>query len=332
MSTEGGTKAVVAALIANTGIAIAKFVAFAFTGSSSMMSEGIHSVADSCNQVLLLIGGRRAKRKPDEQHQFGYGRTRYVYGFIVAIILFLVGGLFAFTEGLHKVQHPEPLRDVWWAVGVLVFAILLEAYSLSTAVKEANKSRGKRSMLKFVRESRQPELPVILLEDIGAMVGLVLALIGVSAAIVTGNGVWDGLGSMGIGALLIIIAVFLAFEMASMLIGESALPADDSRIRKALEETPDVHRVIHMKTLHVGPDDLLVAAKFEIESSDTGAEIAKTIDAAERNVRAVVPTATYIYLEPDLFRKTPPAESPTQEERVVEADSHDPGNGQIPSQ
>lgn len=306
MSTEGGTKAVIAALIANTGIAIAKFVAYAFTGSASMLSEGIHSVADSCNQILLLIGGKQSKRKPNQEHQFGFGRTRFVYGFIVSIVLFLVGGVFAIREGVHKIQHPDALTDVEWAIGVLLFAMVLEAFSLRTAVKEANKTRSGRSMLRYLKEARQPELPVILLEDMGAMCGLFFALIGVCASVITGNGVWDGIGSTMIGCLLLFIALFLSYEMASMLIGESALPATDAKIRQALESTPGIDGVIHMKTLHVGPDDLLVAAKFAIEKSDTGVEIAEAIDAAERSVRAVVPTATYIYLEPDIFRKTAP--------------------------
>ncbi len=302
MSTEGGSKAVVAALFANIGIAIAKFVAFFFTGSSSMLSEAIHSVADSFNQVLLLIGGHRAKREATEKHQFGYGRTRYVYGFVVSIILFLVGGLFAVYEGIHKIQHPEPLRDAQWAVAVLLIAMVLEGFSFRTAMKEANKSRGRKSILRFVRQSRQPELPVVLLEDFGALVGLVFALIGVGMSIATGSGLWDGIGSTMIGLLLLVIAVFLSLEMASMLIGEGAIPEEQEQIREALESTPDVDRVIHLRTLHVGPDDILVAAKIAVDKSDTGREIAEAIDRAERRVRAVVPTATYIYLEPDLDR------------------------------
>lgn len=302
MSTEGGVKAVVAALCANLGIAVAKFVAFVFTGSSSMLSEAIHSVADSFNQVLLLIGGHRAKRKPDAQHQFGYGRTRFVYGFVVSIILFIVGGLFAVYEGIHKIQHPEALRDPQWAIGVLLFAMVLEGFSFRTAVKEANKSRGRRSMLRFVRQSRQPELPVVLLEDFGALVGLCFALIGVGMSVVTGSGVWDGIGSTMIGLLLLVIAVFLSLEVSSMLIGEGAIPEEQEKIRVALEAGEDVERIIHLKTLHVGPDEILVAAKIAVDGSDSAALIAQAIDAAERRVREVVPTATYIYLEPDLDR------------------------------
>jgi cation diffusion facilitator family transporter len=306
VSTEGGTKAVLAALAANVGIAISKFVAFVLTGSSSMLSEAIHSVADSANQLLLLLGGKRAKRAADSTHQFGYSRVRYVYAFVVSIVLFLVGGIFSLYEGFHKFTHPEELRDVQIALIVLFIAIGLEAFSLRTALKESNKSRGRRSLFRYIRDARQPELPVVLLEDTGALVGLVFALIGVGMATLTGDGRWDGLGAMAVGTLLVVIAVFLAFEMSSMLVGESALPEQDAAIRKALEDTEEVDRVIHLKTLHVGPDELLVAAKIAIGGEDDAASIARGIDTAEAAVRAVVPTARYIYLEPDLDRSASP--------------------------
>lgn len=305
MSTEGGMKAVVAALLANLGIAVSKFVAFAFTGSSSMLSEAIHSLADSGNQVLLLIGNKRSTKPPDVRHQFGYGRRRYVYAFVVSIVLFLVGGLFSLYEGLHKIQHPEPLNDAWIAFVVLGIAIVLESLSFRTAIKEANHSRGDRSFPRFLRDVRQPELPVILLEDFGALVGLVFALVGVSLAVITGDGRWDGVGAMSVGTLLVVIAIFLAFEMAAMLVGESALPEEDAAIRAALESSPLVDRVIHLRTLHVGPDELLVGAKIAIGKSDTGAEIAAGIDDAEARLRAAVPTATYVFLEPDIDRQLP---------------------------
>ncbi|MFM1967066.1 MAG: hypothetical protein RL134_2791 [Actinomycetota bacterium] len=302
MSTQGGMKAVIAALLANLGIAISKFVAFAFTGSSSMLSEAIHSVADSGNQVLLLVGNKRSRKAPDAQHPFGYGRRRYVYGFIVAIVLFLVGGLFSLYEGFHKFQHPEDLSDAWIAFLVLGIAIVLEGFSFRTAVREANRARGKRSLFRFLRDARQPELPVILLEDLGALVGLVFALFGVSMAVVTGDGRWDGLGAMAVGTLLVVIAVFLAFEMAAMLVGESALPEEDAAIRAALASSPLVDRVIHVRTLHVGPDELLVGAKIAIGKSDTGQDIADGIDDAEARLRAAVPTAVYVFIEPDIDR------------------------------
>jgi cation diffusion facilitator family transporter len=302
MSTEGGTKAVIAALMANTGIAISKFFAFAITGSTSMLSEAIHSVADSFNQVLLLIGGKRSKRVADDKYQFGYGRVRYVYGFMVAIVLFLVGGVYSFYEGLHKWNHPEPVKDFWIAIIVLSIAIVLEGFSLRTAVVETNKVRGNRSFAKFVRDSRQPELPVILLEDFGAIIGLNFALIGVSAAVITGDGRWDGLGAMAIGSLLIIIAIILVREMAGLLIGEGALPEEYDAVHAALISAPLVDRVIHLRTLHVGPDALLVGAKIAITKTDSAAEIARGIDEAERLLRIAVPSAQYVFLEPDLDR------------------------------
>jgi len=302
VSTEGGTKAVVAALLANLGIAASKFVAFALTGSSSMLAEAVHSCADSGNQVLLLVGGRRARRAPDAHHPFGYGRVRYVYAFVVSIILFLVGGLFSLFEGLHKWQHPEELSDATVAFVVLLAAIALESWSFRTAYREASTSRGSHSVLQFIRRARQPELPVVLLEDAGALVGLLFALIGVTAAVATGDGRWDGLGAMAVGLLLVVIAVFLSFEMSSLLVGESALPEEEAAVRAVLSATPGVLRVIHLRTLHTGPDEVLVGAKIAVEAQDSGAAIAATIDRAERSIRDAVPGARWIYLEPDLDR------------------------------
>ena len=303
MSTEGGTKAVIAALLANSGIAVSKFVAFVITGSTSMLSEAIHSVADALNQVLLLIGGKRSKRVADEKYQFGYGRVRYVYGFMVAIVLFMVGGIYSLYEGWHKWNHPEPVNNHWIAIGVLTIAIILESLSFRTAILETNKVRGKRSFAKFVRDSRQPELPVILLEDFGALLGLVFALFGVSFAVITGDGRWDGMGAMAIGTLLIIIAVILIREMSAMLVGEGALPEEYEAVKAALESAPLVERVINLRTLHVGADALLVGAKIAIRRCDTAQDIAQGIDEAERLLRLAVPSAQYVFLEPDLDRR-----------------------------
>jgi cation diffusion facilitator family transporter len=302
MSTEGGTKAVVAALAANTGIAITKFGAFVVTGSSSMLSEAIHSVADAGNQVLLLIGGRRSLRVADEQHQFGYGRVRYVYAFVVSIVLFCLGGLFSLYEGWHKFHDPEELTSPSVAFIVLGIAIVLEGFSFRTAIREANKSRGEKSMARFVRDARQPELPVILLEDAGALIGLCFALFGVTMATVTGDGRWDGIGALAIGSLLLVIAVFLALEMSSMLVGESAVPEQTAAIRAAIESEPLVRTIIHLRTLHTGPDEILVAAKIAVDHDDTAAQVAEAIDGAERRIREAVPQARYIFLEPDLQR------------------------------
>ena len=302
MSTEGGTKAVIAALLANSGIAVSKFVAFVITGSTAMLSEAIHSVADALNQVLLLIGGKRSKRVADEKYQFGYGRVRYVYGFMVAIVLFMVGGIYSLYEGWHKWNHPEPVDNHWIAIGVLTIAILLESLSFRTAILETNKVRGKRSVAKFVRDARQPELPVILLEDFGALLGLVFAMFGVSFAVITGDGRWDGMGAMAIGTLLIIIAIILIREMSAMLVGEGALPEEYDAVKAALESAPLVERVIHLRTLHVGPDALLVGAKIAIRRCDSAQDIAQGIDEAERLLRLAVPSAQYVFLEPDLDR------------------------------
>jgi cation diffusion facilitator family transporter len=298
-----GTKAILAALLANLGIAIAKFVAFLVTGASSMLAEAIHSVADSGNQVLLLVGGKRAARAATPQHPFGYGRDRYIYAFIVAIVLFSVGGLFAIYEGVHKLQHPEELTSPAWAIGVLVVAIVLESFSLRTAIHEtaAVKAPG-QSYWKFIRTARQPELPVILLEDVGALTGLALALLGVGLATLTGNGIYDGLGTVAIGVLLVVIAVILAIETKSLLLGESATPEDQRKIIEALENGSPPLSVIHMRTLHLGPDEILVAAKVAVQHDDTAAGIAGAIDEAERRIREGVPAARVIYLEPDLRR------------------------------
>lgn len=302
MSTEGGTKAVIAAMIANGGIAVTKFGAYAITGSSSMLSEAIHSVADTGNQALLLIGGKRSLAAPDAEHQFGYGRRRYVYAFVVAIILFMLGGMFSLYEGWHKISHPEELNMVWVAYAVLFIAIALESWSFRTAFREANKSRGTRSLRQYIQDTRQPELPVVLLEDLGALLGLVLALFGITMAVVTGDARWDGVGSLAIGTLLLCIAVFLAFEVSGLLVGESALPEQESAIRAALSQAAGVDSVIHMRTLHTGPDELLVAVKIGVRRDLPSSELAVVIDEAEKRVRSAVPTAKWIYLEPDIER------------------------------
>ncbi|GAB3645116.1 cation diffusion facilitator family transporter [Glycomyces tarimensis] len=302
MSTEGGTKAILAALGANTGIAISKFIAAGITGSASMLAEGVHSVADASNQVLLLVGGRRARREASPAHPFGYGRERYIYAFIVSIVLFSIGGLYALYEGYHKLSDPHELTSPMVAIGVLVVAIVLEWFSLRTAIRESNAVRGEQSWVRFVRGAKSPELPVILLEDIGALVGLIAALLGVGLAVITGEPIFDALGTMVIGVLLVVIAVVLAIETKSLLIGESATRANIGAIEAAILDGGHITDIIHLKTLHVGPDELLVAAKIGIEDSETGEEIAAEINAAEERVRAAVPIAAAIYLEPDLRR------------------------------
>lgn len=302
MATEGGNKAIIAALFANIGIAVTKFIAFLLTSSSSMLAESIHSVADSSNQGLLLLGGKRAKRDATPEHPFGYGRERYVYAFVVAIVLFSLGGLFALYEAYHKWADPHPIESWQWVpVTVLLTAIALESYSLWTAVKESNAIRGDQSWVEFVRKAKAPELPVVLLEDIGAELGLVFALIGVSLTLVTDDGRWDAAGTAMIGLLLVIIAIILAIEMKSLLLGEAASASAIRRIREALvgDGTQGVTEVIHMRTMHLGPVELLVTAKIAVPDAASADDTASAINAAEARVREVEPLAQMIYLEPD---------------------------------
>jgi cation diffusion facilitator family transporter len=308
LSTEGGTRAIVAALTANLGIAVTKFVAFLLTRSSSMLAESIHSLADSGNQLLLLVGGKRAAREATADHPFGYGRQRYVYAFIVSIVLFSVGGLFALYEGWHKWLHPEPIEGRWWWVPlvILVIAIGLESYSFSTAIAESNRTRGSSSWVEFIRTAKAPELPVVLLEDAAALLGLVFALFGVGLTVLTENGRWDAAGTALIGALLVAVAAVLAVEMNSLLIGESATREHVAAIEQALVGG-SVLRIIHMRTMHLGPEELLVAAKIAVGAQERAADVAAAIDDAERRVRAAVPIARVIYLEPDIDRATAPS-------------------------
>jgi cation diffusion facilitator family transporter len=302
MSTEGGTTAILAALAANVGIALTKFVAFLLTHSSSMLAESIHSLADSGNQLLLLIGGKRARRQATPQHPFGYGRERYVYAFIVSIVLFSLGGCFALYESWHKFHDPHGIDSWQWVpIVVLVASIGLESFSFRTAIVESNHTRGARSWVGFVRTAKAPELPIVLLEDLGALLGLVFALAGVSLTLATGNGRWDAAGTGMIGLLLVVIAIVLATEMKSLLLGESATAEDVAAIEAALVGD-GVARVIHLKTMHLGPEELLVAAKIAVDAGDSAQEVARAIDAAETRVRAAVPIARVIYLEPDIYQ------------------------------
>lgn len=305
MSAEGGSKAVVAALSANLGIAVIKFVAFLATRSSSMLAESIHSVVDSGNQVLLLIGGRSSQREATAVHQFGFGRARYLYAFLVAVVLFSVGGLFALYEAYHKWAHPESIESWRWVpVVVLLSAIVMEGLSFRTAIGEARPRLNGRSWWRFIRDTKSPELPVVLLEDSAALVGLVFALFGVGMTLLTDDGHWDALGTAMIGLLLVSVAVLLAVETSSMLIGEGAGEATIARIEAALvgDGAAGVDSVIHLRTMYTGPDELLVAAKIAVSPTESAAAVAAAIDAAEVRVRATVPTARLIFLEPDIRR------------------------------
>jgi len=307
MSTEGGTRAIVAALAANLGIAATKLVAWGLTRSSSMLAEAIHSVADSGNQVLLLIGGKRAEREATEEHPFGYGRSRYLYAFIVSVVLFSVGGLFALYEAYHKWTDAHGIESWQWVpVTVLLVAVAMESYSFRTAIHESNKVRGDRSWVSFVRQAKSPELPVILLEDLAALIGLVFALFGVVMTLVTDDGRWDALGTALIGVLLVCVAAVLALETSSLLLGEGANRDDVRLIRESLVGA-GVERVIHLRTMYVGPDELLVAAKIAVPRTESAADVSEAIDAAEKRVRNAVPTAKIIFLEPDIDRGAPAA-------------------------
>ncbi len=299
---EGGNKAIVAALSANLGIAISKFVAFLVTGSSSMLAESVHSVADTGNQGLLLLGRSRAKRPPDEEHPFGYSRDRYFYAFVVALVLFSLGSLFALFEGYEKIRHPHELESPIIAIGVLVVAIALEGYSFRTAYFEAGKVRGNLGWFAFLRTSKAPELPVVLLEDSAALLGLGFALGGVGMSIGTDDSRWDGVGSLAIGVLLGVVAAFLAAEMKSLLIGEAASRSVVAGVRSALVDGTRIRGIIHLRTMHLGPDDLLVGAKVALAPGLEMAQVASAIDDAEARVRAAEPLATMIYIEPDLYR------------------------------
>jgi cation diffusion facilitator family transporter len=299
---EGSRRAIIAAFAANLGIAAAKFVAFFFTGAASLLAEAVHSVADTGNQALLFLGGALGRRAPTEEHPFGFGRERYFWAFVVALVLFSVGSLFAIREGILKIRNPHEIESPIWAVGVLGLSIALETFSFITARREANQLRRGESWLAFIRHTKNPELPVVLLEDMGALVGLAFACLGVGLSLATGDARFDAAGSVAIGILLAVIAIVLAVEMKSLLIGEAASPLDVKKIRAAMESAPHVARVIHLRTMHLGPDDLLVASKVAFDPELDFASLAKAIDETERRVRAVIPAARLIFLEPDVDR------------------------------
>lgn len=301
MSAQGGNRAIIAALLANVGIAITKFIAWAVSGSSSMLAEGVHSLADAGNQLLLLVGARKAKRAPDKEHPFGYGRERYVYAFIVAIVLFSVGGLFSIWEGISKIRDPHELSQWWLPLVVLGIAIVLESFSLRIAIRESRPHKGKGTWLAFIRRSKAPELPVVLLEDAAALVGLVLAFCGVGLTAITGNSLFDAIGTVCIGVLLVGVAAIIGAEMKSLLIGEGANDEDAAKIEAALLNAKEVERVIHMKTLYVGPEELMVGAKVSLPASMTMNEVSAIVNLAEGRIRAAVPAARIIYIEPDVW-------------------------------
>ena len=300
---EGSRKAIIAAFFANLGIAVAKFVGFLLTGSAGLLAEAGHSLADTGNQALLMLGGKRATRKATERHQFGFGNERYFWAFVVALVLFSMGGLFALYEGIQKLIHPHEAESLGIAIGILIAAIALETFSLMTAIREVNHVKPQdMSYWQFVRTAKQPELPIVLLEDVGAEIGLLFALVGLMMAHFTENARWDAVGSVAIGVLLIIIAAILAVRMKALLIGESASRADQDAIANALTTSESVQRIIHLRTIYFGPEELMVAAKLGFAANLTVAELAEAVDAAEAAVRTRVPSVGLIYIEPDLYR------------------------------
>jgi cation diffusion facilitator family transporter len=315
MSASGGNKAIIAAFAANLGIAVTKFIAWGFSGSSSMLAEGVHSLADSGNQLLLLLGGRKAKKQATREHPFGYGRERYVYAFVVSIILFSVGGVFSLYEGVDKLQHPHAIEVPWLPILVLVIAIGLEGFSLRTAIHESRPHKGNLTWVQFVRRAKAPELPVVLLEDVAALTGLVFALIGVGLSVITGNGLWDAVGTLAIGVLLIVVAIILGIETKSLLVGEGASDADLAAIEAAILAGDEVERIIHMKTLYLGPDELLVGTKLAVHGEARLADVAAAIDVVESRIRAAVPAARVIYIEPDVWVN--PAETHPATDAIV---------------
>jgi cation diffusion facilitator family transporter len=302
MSSGGSNKAIVAALGANLGIATTKFVAAGVSGSASMFAEAIHSLADSGNQILLIVGGKRSRREATENHPFGYGRSRYIYAFLVSIVLFSIGGMFSIMEGISKLQEPHELEQAWLPLTVLGVSIVLESFSLRTALKEVSHEKGDKSLIQYIRHAKAPELPVVVLEDIAALVGLVLAFGGVGLTVLTHNPMWDAIGTLAIGALLVLVALVLGAETSSLLVGEGASPANVQQIREALERGPGVESVIHLKTLYLGPEELMLGAKIAVNPKASAQEIAQIIDDAEAAVRSELPEVRVIYLEPDILR------------------------------
>jgi cation diffusion facilitator family transporter len=298
-------RAVIAALAVNLAIALSKFAAFLVSGSSSMLAEAVHSLADTFNQVLLLVGDNRSERSATEEHPFGYGRETYFYGFIVAVMLFGVGALFSVYDGVHKMLHPEPIHDPAVAFAVVGISVVLESFSLRTALQEVNKHRPVRTfagLARFIRRTKAPELVVVVLEDSAALLGLIFAFLGVLLSVLTGDGVWDGAGSVAIGVLLAGAAFVVARETKSLLLGESAGPETTGRIITAVESGPESFRVIHLRTVHMSPDKILVASKIAVPADMTAAVLVTGIDATEKRIRDAVPAAVTIYLEPDVYR------------------------------
>lgn len=292
------TRAIFFALGANFAIAVAKGVAAFMSGSGAMLAETVHSLADCGNQGLLLLGMKQAKTPPSPEYPLGYGKAVYFWSFLVAVMLFTLGGMFSLYEGIHKLSHPEPIRQWWLAVGVLVFSIVAEAVSMRACIVEVNKARGEQSFRQWFRESRQAELIVIFGEDLAALSGLTLALIAVVMAVVTGNPLWDALGTVAIGVLLIVVAVFVAIEVKAMLIGQSADPRVTADMKSFLEGRPEIARVFHLITLQMG-GDVMISVKVQVAGAQSAAQLIGSINGVEKDFRARYPQVRWSFFEPD---------------------------------
>ncbi|AEE72902.1 cation diffusion facilitator family transporter [Cutibacterium acnes] len=289
--TQGGRKAIIAAASANLAIAVTKAIAWALTGASSMLAEAIHSVADTANQVVLMVGGKESHKEADEDHPFGYETARYLSGFVVAIVIFTLGG-----------HRDELLDSQWWWVplAVVMISLCAEGASLRTALKESSQDREGMTILQYIRKAKAPELPVVMLEDSAAVLGLIFAFLGVGLTLLTHNPIFDGIGSACIGILLVVVARVLSREMKSLLEGESATPESRKAVHDALIHSDGVDSVIYMKTVHLGPETILVAAKIAVDPTDSAFEVARIIDNAEASVRAAEPLVGPLFLEPDI--------------------------------
>ena len=299
-SSHGGTaRAILYAFLANGGIALAKTWAAWLTGSGSMLAEAIHSYADTGNQVLLYLGLKQSSKPPDPEHPLGYGKLSYFWSFIVALMLFSLGGLFSIYEGVHKLSHPEPLTDAWIAISVLGVAIVLESFSLMGCLREIRVIRGQRPFRLWLKHTRSSELVVVLGEDVAALLGLVLAMIFISLAAVTGNPVFDAIGSMCIGAILIVISIFLTMRMRSLLVGRSADPMIQEIINEIIGNDKDIDQVFNVITVQFGSDTLL-AAKIKLKSGINIGTAVADINGLERRLKQEIPDLKWCFIEPDV--------------------------------
>ena len=297
--SAGSTRAIALALGANFGIAVSKVAVYLLTHSSSLLTEAIHSFADCANQVLLFIGMRQGARTADAKHPLGKGQAAFVASFLVALLLFSVGGLYSIVEGIHKIRHPEQPHHLPWAVGLLLFAIALEGVSMAGALRAAKAERGAKPLLRFMRQSSSTELVVVLAEDFAALVGLILALAAVLLTMATGNPVWDGIGSVAIGALLIAVAAFVGVEVTSLLMNEAPPLAVRAAIRAAVDEDPSVDHVLHLIAVIIGSNQLMVSLKVRVRDQSSGAALVAAINALEVRLKAQFPHIRHLFVEPD---------------------------------